>query len=118
MEGYTIHLLQELLPKNSQLVVANSMSIRDMDYFGLVIATVLLSTVTVALTASMVPFLRPWHSYYWMFPTVLLTGDLTFFHDLNGLAVAKTHPLNLTIIVHNNDGGGIFEYLPKGNTAF
>ena len=49
-------------------------------------------------------------------PTVLLTGDLTFFHDLNGLAVAKTHPLNLTIIVHNNDGGGIFEYLPQKGT--
>ena len=49
-------------------------------------------------------------------PTVLLTGDLTFFHDLNGLAVSKTHPLNVTIIVHNNDGGGIFEYLPQKGT--
>ena len=38
------------------------------------------------------------------------------FHDLNGLAVAKTHNLNLTIILHNNDGGGIFEYLPQKGT--
>ena len=41
---------------------------------------------------------------------------MTFFHDLNGLAVARTHSLNVTIIVHNNDGGGIFEYLPQKGT--
>ena len=35
---------------------------------------------------------------------------------MNGLAVAKTHGLNLTIILHNNDGGGIFEYLPQKGT--
>lgn len=40
------------------------------------------------------------------------------FHDLNGLAVAKTHNLNLTIILHNNDGGGIFEYLPQKGTKY
>ena len=49
-------------------------------------------------------------------PTYLVTGDLSLFHDLNGLAVAKTHNLNLTIILHNNDGGGIFEYLPQKGT--
>ena len=115
-EGYTIHLLQELLPKNSQLVVANSMSIRDMDYFwsgnrhsaiiygnrGVNGIDGTISTALGIATNGM--------------PTVLLTGDLTFFHDLNGLAVAKTHPLNVTIIVHNNDGGGIFEYLPQKGT--
>ena len=115
-EGYTIHLLQELLPKNSQLVVANSMSIRDMDYFwagnrhGATIygnrgVNGIDGTVSTALGIATNGV-----------PTVLLTGDLTFFHDLNGLAVAKTHPLNLTIIVHNNDGGGIFEYLPQKGT--
>ena len=115
-EGYTIHLLQELLPKNSQLVVANSMSIRDMDYFwsGNRHSAIIYGnrgvngidgTVSTALGIATNGM-----------PTVLLTGDLTFFHDLNGLAVAKTHPLNVTIIVHNNDGGGIFEYLPQKGT--
>ena len=51
-------------------------------------------------------------------PTYLVTGDLSFFHDVNGLAVAKTHDLNLTIILHNNDGGGIFEYLPQKGTKY
>lgn len=115
-EGRTIHLLQELLPKNSQLVVANSMSIRDMDFFwaGNRHSAIIYGnrgvngidgTVSTALGIATTGV-----------STVLLTGDLTFFHDLNGLAVAKTHPLNLTIIVHNNDGGGIFEYLPQKGT--
>ena len=115
-EGRTIHLLQDLLPQYSQIVVANSMSIRDMDYFwagNRHDATIygnrgvngIDGTVSTALGIATNGV-----------PTVLLTGDLTFFHDLNGLAVAKTHPLNLTIIVHNNDGGGIFEYLPQKGT--
>ena len=115
-EGRTIHLLQELLPQHSQIVVANSMSIRDMDYFwsGNRHSAIIYGnrgvngidgTVSTALGIATNGM-----------PTVLLTGDLTFFHDLNGLAVAKMHPLNLTIIVHNNDGGGIFEYLPQKGT--
>ena len=115
-EGRTIHFLQELLPQHSQIVVANSMSIRDMDYFwaGNRHSAIIYGnrgvngidgTVSTALGIATNGV-----------PTVLLTGDLTFFHDLNGLAVAKTHPLNLTIIVHNNDGGGIFEYLPQKGT--
>lgn len=46
----------------------------------------------------------------------MLTGDLSFFHDMNGLAIGKTHGMNLTIILHNNDGGGIFQYLPQKGT--
>lgn len=46
-------------------------------------------------------------------PTVLITGDLSFYHDLNGLLVGKTHDLNLIILLLNNDGGGIFRNLPQ-----
>ena len=35
---------------------------------------------------------------------------------MNGLAIGKTHGMNLTIILHNNDGGGIFQYLPQKGT--
>lgn len=45
-------------------------------------------------------------------PTFLLTGDLAFLHDSNGLMLAKELSGNLTVIVINNDGGGIFEHLP------
>jgi 2-succinyl-5-enolpyruvyl-6-hydroxy-3-cyclohexene-1-carboxylate synthase len=44
--------------------------------------------------------------------TTLLTGDLAFLHDLNSLALVKTLKKPLIIIVLNNDGGGIFSFLP------
>ena len=115
-EGRTIRELQQHIPDNSQLLVANSMTIRDFDYFwfsgesdavlygnrGVNGIDGIVSTALGLATNGQ--------------PTYLVTGDLSLFHDLNGLAVAKTHNLNLTIILHNNDGGGIFEYLPQKGT--
>src|SRR5690606_17879597 len=46
-------------------------------------------------------------------PLVLVLGDLSFYHDLNGLLAAKLHDLDATIVVINNDGGGIFSFLPQ-----
>ncbi|MFM2311971.1 MAG: hypothetical protein RLZZ04_1247, partial [Cyanobacteriota bacterium] len=43
---------------------------------------------------------------------VLLTGDLAFLHDTNGLLIKQKFQGHLTIILINNDGGGIFEILP------
>jgi 2-succinyl-5-enolpyruvyl-6-hydroxy-3-cyclohexene-1-carboxylate synthase len=44
---------------------------------------------------------------------VLVIGDLSFYHDMNGLLAAKRHNLNATIVLINNDGGGIFSFLPQ-----
>jgi len=43
----------------------------------------------------------------------LVVGDLSFLHDLNALAAAKLHGLTATIVLVNNDGGGIFSFLPQ-----
>jgi 2-succinyl-5-enolpyruvyl-6-hydroxy-3-cyclohexene-1-carboxylate synthase len=43
----------------------------------------------------------------------LVVGDLSFLHDLNALAAAKLHGLSATIVLVNNDGGGIFSFLPQ-----
>ena len=43
---------------------------------------------------------------------VALLGDLTLFHNLNALYIAKEIGMNLTIMVVNNGGGNIFSYLP------
>lgn len=45
-------------------------------------------------------------------PTALFTGDLALLHDLSGLLVARRHGLSLAMVVVNNDGGGIFSFLP------
>ena len=115
-EGRTIRELQEYIPEDGQIFVANSMTIRDFDYFwfsgeskavlfGNRGVNGIDGTISTALGLAVNGR-----------PTYLVTGDLSLFHDLNGLAVAKTHNLNLTIILHNNDGGGIFEYLPQKGT--
>lgn len=115
-EGRTIRALQEHIPEDGQVFVANSMTIRDFDYFwfsgeskavlyGNRGVNGIDGTISTALGLAANGR-----------PTYLVTGDLSLFHDLNGLAVAKTHNLNLTIILHNNDGGGIFEYLPQKGT--
>ena len=45
-------------------------------------------------------------------PVVLLIGDVALLHDLGGLLAARRLALELTIVVLNNDGGGIFDFLP------
>jgi 2-succinyl-5-enolpyruvyl-6-hydroxy-3-cyclohexene-1-carboxylate synthase len=45
-------------------------------------------------------------------PVVLLIGDVALLHDLGGLVAARRLGLELTIVVINNDGGGIFHFLP------
>ena len=115
-EGRTIHMLQQMMPDEGQLLVANSMSIRDMDYFwatGRSQAMVYGNRGTNGIDGTVSTALGLSTNGK---PTVMLTGDLSFFHDMNGLAIGKTHGMNLTIILHNNDGGGIFQYLPQKGT--
>ncbi len=44
-------------------------------------------------------------------PTLLICGDLAFWHDLQGLSLTR-HAETLTVLLLNNDGGGIFHFLP------
>ena len=48
-------------------------------------------------------------------PVALVVGDLSFLHDLNALVAAKLHDLSATIVLVNNDGGGIFSFLPQAH---
>jgi 2-succinyl-5-enolpyruvyl-6-hydroxy-3-cyclohexene-1-carboxylate synthase len=45
-------------------------------------------------------------------PTLALVGDLALLHDLGGLVAAARLRIPLTVLVVNNDGGGIFHFLP------
>ncbi len=50
-------------------------------------------------------------------PVVLLIGDVALAHDIGGLLAAKRLNLKLTIVLVNNGGGGIFDFLPVSRTA-
>jgi 2-succinyl-5-enolpyruvyl-6-hydroxy-3-cyclohexene-1-carboxylate synthase len=45
-------------------------------------------------------------------PTLLLTGDLAFLHDLTGLLLARREAIPLVLAVLDDGGGGIFSFLP------
>jgi 2-succinyl-5-enolpyruvyl-6-hydroxy-3-cyclohexene-1-carboxylate synthase len=112
-EGKVMTELAQLLPDGSALFVSNSMPVRDADTFFFnndkdirILANrgvngidgIISTALGVSISKS---------------PLVLVTGDLAFYHDLNGLLAAKLHKLNATIVVINNDGGGIFSFLPQ-----
>jgi 2-succinyl-5-enolpyruvyl-6-hydroxy-3-cyclohexene-1-carboxylate synthase len=117
-EGKVFAELASLLPDGSTLYVGNSMPVRDLDAFfhssprdvrflanrG---ANGIDGVVSSALGASAVNSRRG--------PTVLAIGDLSFYHDLNGLLAARRHRLDLTVVLLNNDGGGIFSFLPQAD---
>lgn len=96
-------------PPEAGWVVAASMPIRDVDAFtvprGLVTANRGASGIdgTVATAAGVARGLDA--------PTVLLIGDLALLHDLNALALLRSGP-PVVIVAVNNDGGGIFHFLP------
>ena len=115
-EGQVFTELANLVPDGTTLYVGNSMPVRDLDTFfwstgqqvhilGNRGANGIDGVVSSALGANAGAGRDR--------PTILVLGDLSFFHDLNGLLVARLHELNLTIVLINNDGGGIFSFLPQ-----
>ena len=117
-EGKVISELAALLPSKATLFAGNSMPVRDLDAFypttsqeirflgnrGASGVDGILSTSlgTAALMEN---------------PLVTVLGDLSFYHDMNGLLAAQKFKLNATIIVLNNNGGGIFSFLPQHGHA-
>jgi 2-succinyl-5-enolpyruvyl-6-hydroxy-3-cyclohexene-1-carboxylate synthase len=118
-EGRVFAELAALLPEKTTLYVGNSMPVRDLDtFFWKSNATVHVmgnrgangidGVISSALGASAAHQDDPNDG-----PNVLVIGDLSFYHDLNGLLAARLHQLDLTIVLINNDGGGIFSFLPQ-----
>ena len=45
-------------------------------------------------------------------PAVVMLGDLSLYHDMNGLWAVGRHHVPATLLVLDNGGGGIFDFLP------
>lgn len=113
-EAANVGVLLDKLTEEDTLFVSNSMPIRDIDNLFVkgkmqiyanrgangidgVISTALGMAVHKKVT--------------------LLIGDLAFYHDMNGLLMAKLNDIHINIVLLNNDGGGIFSYLPQKQSA-
>jgi 2-succinyl-5-enolpyruvyl-6-hydroxy-3-cyclohexene-1-carboxylate synthase len=102
------------VPDGGSLVVSSSMPVRDVEWYGAArrglvvhanrgangIDGVISTAVGVALAGR---------------PTALLIGDVAFLHDTNGLLGVDRRDVDLCIVVIDNDGGGIFSFLPQAS---
>src|SRR5690348_10723381 len=114
-EGHVVRSLTARLPDPGQVFVGSSMPIRAADSFW--------------------PLARPKQRFFGnrgasgidglvssglgvatardTVPTVLLLGDLSLYHDMNGLWALQRHGIRATIVVCDNNGGGVFSFLPQ-----
>lgn len=114
-EGSVVRYIHQFIPRETTFFIGNSMAIRDVDTFFTVsdkelsmlanrgangIDGVISSAIGAATTGTRV---------------TLLIGDLSFYHDMNGLLATRLYALDITIVLVNNNGGGIFSFLPQAN---
>ena len=110
-EPLVARLVSQHIPEGQGFVLASSMPIRDVDTFADVDGTAVPVAAnrgasgidgTVATAAGFARGLGK--------PVTLLIGDLALLHDLNSLSMLKDSPV--VVVALNNDGGGIFSFLP------
>ena len=103
--------VSDAIPASHVLVAASSMPVRDLNRYAVadgapvpVVANRGASGIdgTVATAAGV--------AHGQQTPVTLLIGDLALWHDLNSLALLRDQPV--VVVVINNDGGGIFHFLP------
>ena len=117
-EGAVLAELVACLPERATLFASSSMPVRDLDTFGEGDARIVRvmanrgangidGVVSTALGAAAVSHESS------AGPMILAIGDIAFYHDMNGLLAGKANSIDATIVVINNDGGGIFSFLPQ-----
>jgi 2-succinyl-5-enolpyruvyl-6-hydroxy-3-cyclohexene-1-carboxylate synthase len=121
-EGHIINAVLKYLPAQSLIFSGNSMAIRDFDTF---ITSHSATNQAIdffanrgvsGIDGNISSFLGLLAASSLKTKAIAVLGDLSFYHDMNGLLISKmlaTLGYNATIILINNSGGGIFNYLPQ-----
>ena len=113
-DGLVVYDMIENMPDDSNLFVGNSLPVRHVEQFGRPSqkhihvygnrgASGIDGNISTALGVGASDTSKP---------LVALLGDVTFYHDMNGLLAVQRAGVPITIVLLNNDGGGIFHRLP------
>jgi 2-succinyl-5-enolpyruvyl-6-hydroxy-3-cyclohexene-1-carboxylate synthase len=111
-EGKVPWLLSQYLPTGTPLLIANSTTVRNVEWYwqpGNSAVRPFCNRGANGIDGTLSTALGTAYRHQ---SSVLLTGDLALLHDTNGFLLTNKFVGHLTIIVINNNGGGIFEYLP------
>lgn len=113
-EGRFMYEILERLPENRTLFVSSSMPIRDVERYDVGNRHKILSNrgangIDGVVSTAMGVATQT--------PITLIIGDIALYHDMNGLLISKLESIDINIIVFNNNGGGIFGFLPQKQEA-
>lgn len=111
-EGKVAWLLSQHLPEGTPLFIASSTPVRDVEFFwkpGNRAIRPYFNRGANGIDGTLSTALGMAHRNQ---SSVLLTGDLALLHDTNGFLISRKLAGHLTIVLINNQGGGIFESLP------
>ena len=106
----------EAIPPDSNLMIGNSVPIRDLDFFSSALNKNIIvyqnrgASGIDGITSTALGICANTKN-----PTYLIIGDLSFYYDINSLLIAKQYKIPLIIILINNNGGSIFRFLPIAN---
>jgi 2-succinyl-5-enolpyruvyl-6-hydroxy-3-cyclohexene-1-carboxylate synthase len=112
-EGAVLYDVVEGLPDPATLFVSNSMPVRDLDRFGRpreVEVTALGNRGASGIDGITSTALGAGSATD--DPLVCVLGDLAYYHDMNGLLAIGRCAVDATVVLVDNDGGGIFHKLP------
>jgi 2-succinyl-5-enolpyruvyl-6-hydroxy-3-cyclohexene-1-carboxylate synthase len=111
-EGKVPWLLSQILPPETPLFIANSMPVRDVEFFWKPNNRRIQPFFNRGANGIDGTLSTAWGMAHRNQSSVLLTGDLALLHDTNGFLLRNKFVGHLTIVLINNNGGGIFEMLP------
>lgn len=115
-EGSAVRLALQSIDEKARFFIGNSRPVRDADALGVAHPDVIVDAnrgvsgidgvTSTAFGLAAADLTRP---------TVLCIGDVSFYHDLNGLLAASRFHVPLTVVLIQNDGGGIFQHLSQSD---